>query len=245
MSKKKIRQVRVCLKEHMRDIEDIVANMCDKLSDLPDSFRRPIEEGVVYMALFDSGYNDEDFWENVADYLTEVFSHYFESQTDFTDTMPRSKLTRLAPTRLDILDGTDTDDDLLISDIDDNDGERIEYVVGVSDEIPHHYHWDSRDDMDYTAEIVAEQVAEMFAEYDLASDDDFAELACVIRDAALGDQYTVKNVDRFTIDMNRKKLMVGINTGSRLANMDMSLFNRFEVDDALSIRNGSRSRRAS
>lgn len=243
MSKRKIRQVRVCLKEYIRDIEDIVANMCDKLSDLPDSFRRPIEEGVVYMALFDSGYNDEDFWEKVSEYLTEVFTLYFESQTEFTDTLPRSRKVRLKPLMMDVLKGTDTDDDLLISDVDHLDSERIEYVIGVSDEIPRHYHWSSREDMEYTAEIVSDQVAEMFAEYDLASDEDFAELACMVRDAVLGDRSNVSDIDRFTIDLPRKRLMVGVNVGRRLVDIDMSLFNRFEVDDALSIRDRSRSHR--
>ena len=240
MSKRAIRQVRVCLNEHMREIEDITANMCDKLSDLPDSFRKTICGGVVYMALFDSGFNDEDFWENVSDFLLESFVEYFESQSDFSDTLPRSRKVAMKPNREDMRQGSRAAD-LVISDIDANDSERIEYVVGVSDEIPRHYHWDSREDMEYTAELIAEQVSEMFAEYDLASDDDFAELACIIRDAVFGEELTVKNVDRFDINLSRKRLMVGVKTGSRLVDIDMSLFNRFEVDDALSIRNGSRS----
>lgn len=240
MSKRTIRQVRVCLNDHMREIEDITANMCDKLSDLPDSFRKTICSGVVYMALFDSGFNDEDFWENVSDFLLESFVEYFETQTDFSDTLPRSRRVSMEPNREDIRQGSRATD-LVITDIDVNDSERIEYVVGVSDEIPRHYHWDSREDMEYTAELIAEQVAEMFAEYDLASDEDFAELACVIRDAVFGENLSVKNVDRFDINLNRRRLMVGVKTGSRLVDLDMSLFNRFEVDDALSIRNGSRS----
>lgn len=240
MSKRTIRQVRVCLNDHMREIEDITANMCDKLSDLPDSFRKTICSGVVYMALFDSGFNDEDFWENVSDFLLESFVEYFETQTDFSDTLPRSRRVFMEPNREDIRQGSRATD-LVITDIDVNDSERIEYVVGVSDEIPRHYHWDSREDMEYTAELIAEQVAEMFAEYDLASDEDFAELACVIRDAVFGENLSVKNVDRFDINLNRRRLMVGVKTGSRLVDLDMSLFNRFEVDDALSIRNGSRS----
>lgn len=240
MSKRTIRQVRVCLNDHMREIEDITANMCDKLSDLPDSFRKTICSGVVYMALFDSGFNDEDFWENVSDFLLESFVEYFETQTDFSDTLPRSRRVAMSPNREDIRQGSRATD-LIITDIDVNDSERIEYVVGVSDEIPRHYHWDSREDMEYTAELIAEQVAEMFAEYDLASDEDFAELACVIRDAVFGENLSVKNVDRFDINLNRRRLMVGVKTGSRLVDLDMSLFNRFEVDDALSIRNGSRS----
>lgn len=240
MSKRTIRQVRVCLNDHMREIEDITANMCDKLSDLPDSFRKTICSGVVYMALFDSGFNDEDFWENVSDFLLESFVEYFETQTDFSDTLPRSRRVTMEPNREDIRQGSRATD-LVITDIDVNDSERIEYVVGVSDEIPRHYHWDSREDMEYTAELIAEQVAEMFAEYDLASDEDFAELACVIRDAVFCENLSVKNVDRFDINLNRRRLMVGVKTGSRLVDLDMSLFNRFEVDDALSIRNGSRS----
>lgn len=243
MAKRKIRQVRVCLKDYIRDIEDIVANMCDKLSDLPDSFRHPIEEGVVYMALFDSGFNDEDFWENVSEYLVEVFTQYFESQTEFTDTLPRSKMVRLKPLKMDLLKGTDTDDELLISDVDQLDVERVEYVIGVSDEIPRHYQWSSREDMEYTAEIVSDQVAEMFAEYDLASDEDFSELAYMIRNAVLGDNFNVSDIDRFIIDLPRKRLMVGVTVGKYVSDISMSLFNRFEVDDALSIRNGSRSYR--
>ena len=244
MSKRKIRQVRVCLKEHIRDIEDIVANMCDKLSDLPDSFRHPIQEGVVYMALFDSGYHEEDFWENVADYLIDTFIAYFESQTEFSDTEPRGRSVLMSGNRLDILDDS-TDEDLTIIDIDVNDDVRTERVVGISDEIPQHYHWNSREDMEFTAEMVSEQVTEMFAEYDLASDEDFAELAIIIRDAVLGHDKDTNSIDRFSIDMLRKRLMVGVRSGVYLQNLDTSLFNRFEVDDALSIRNGSRSRRAS
>ena len=240
MSKRTIRQVRVCLNDHMREVEDITANMCDKLSDLPDSFRKTICSGVVYMALFDSGFNDEDFWENVSDFLLESFVEYFDSQTDFSDTLPRSRRVAMEPNHEDIRQGSRATD-LVITDIDVNDSERIEYVVGVSDEIPRHYHWDSREDMEYTAELIAEQVAEMFAEYDLASDEDFAELACVIRDAVFGENLSVKNVDRFDINLNRRRLIVGVKTGSGLVDLDMSLFNRFEVDDALSIRNGSRS----
>lgn len=244
MSKKKIRQVRVCLKEHINDIEDIVASMCDKLSDLPDSFRHPIQEGVVYMALFDSGYHEEDFWEKVADYLIDTFTAYFESQTEFSDTLPRGRSVIMKGNRLDIRYGS-TDADLMITDIASGDVEITEKVIGISDEIPHHYQWNSREDMEYTAEIVSEQVAEMFAEYDLASDDDFSELAVIIRDAVLGDHKQTDNIDRFSIDMLRKRLLVGVETGTSLLELDMSLFNRFEVDDALSIRNGSRSRRAS
>lgn len=244
MSKRKIRQVRVCLKDHMRDIEDIVANMCDKLSDLPDSFRHPIHEGVVYMALFDSGFHEEDFWENVADYLIDTFIAYFESQTEFSDTEPRGRSVVMSRNRLDILDDS-TDADLTIIDVDIDDDVRTERVIGISDEIPDHYHWNSREDMEFTAEMVSEQVAEMFAEYDLASDDDFAELAIIIRDSVLGHNKDTSSIDRFSIDMLRKRLMVGVKSGVYLQDIGTSLFNRFEVDDALSIRNGSRSRRAS
>lgn len=243
MSKKKIRQVRVCLKEHISAVEDMVASMCDKLSDLPDSFRPQVLEGVIYMALFDSGYNDEDFWERVADFLTDIFIEYFETQTEFTDTTPKVTSVLLQGNRLDLLCGS-TLEDLLITDVDTTGDELEESVNYVSNDIPMHYQWCSRDDMEYTAELVVEQVAEMFAEYDLASDEDFTELACIIRDVVLGSSGHVDNVDRFTIDMARKRLTVGVNVGMEKTHISIPRLNKFEVDDALSIRNGSRSRRA-
>ncbi len=220
MAKKNHRQVRVDLSEWMDDLEDLVDDVIMTLSDLPGTFMPPIIDTLIWFILHDQRLHEEDYWSDAIEYSTQAFSNFFNEQNVIESVEPLHIDLSLIPNNLDLLEGS-TREELMYVDFE---GEVIDSIVGVSDAIPDHYKWADEEDMDATAEIIAEQLVEMFAEYDLSSSPLYCDVTVQIRDEVYGLVNSPRDIKNFDISVGRKRLMVLLNTDRRRYNKPFTAF---------------------